>query len=42
MREGEYDLGSIRKIRWCRKSSTLVVAHRVDDKMEITSFRLAF
>ena len=42
VRESEYDLGSIRKIRWCRKSSALVVAHRVDDKMQITAFRLAF
>ena len=40
MREGEYDLGSIRKIRWCKKSSALVVAHRIDDKMQVTVFKL--
>ena len=40
MREGEYDLGSIRKIRWCEKASALVVAHRIDDKMQVIVFKL--
>ena len=40
MREGEYDLGSVRKIRWCKKASALVVAHLVDDKVQVTVFKL--
>ena len=40
IKEGEYDLGSIRKIRWCKKSYALVVAHLVDDKVQVTAFKL--